>query len=244
MKIFITLMGKGGVGKSFVSLIMAQYLAKKDNALICVDTDGVNLTFSRYKSLEVIDRNVLSDDGERADLGKIDSLFSELLENEAFADKTVLIDNGASSFTPVRKYLIDSQITKMDLDITFLIPLMSGESLDSTMLGASDLLNDFDTDVKYLIFQNQRDGELKFDGSKLQKAFKSNNGYLGSVLLPQIDPKSLLGADYATAVQNSILYANIDDTDKLKLLSKSRLKQYYEKVFTQLEMLGVWYARY
>ncbi|MCL4431571.1 MAG: hypothetical protein M1300_04535 [Epsilonproteobacteria bacterium] len=239
MKIVMTLMGKGGVGKSVASLIMAQYLSSKNEKLVCVDTDGVNFTFSRYEQLGALDRNVLSNEGERADLTKIDSLFNDLLENPDFQDKTVLIDNGASSFVPIRGYLMQSGVLDMDLDITILVPLMAGESAESTIQGAVDLLSDIGPKAKYVVIENQRDGIVPFTKTKIEKLFKDSGTYLGSVVIPQIDPKSLIGADYATAVENCLLFSDIDATDKLKIMSKSRLKQFYQKIFAQLEAIGV-----
>ena len=45
--------GKGGVGKSFIASILAQYLKErvKDEHIHCYDTDPVNPTFSRYSAL-------------------------------------------------------------------------------------------------------------------------------------------------------------------------------------------------
>jgi len=239
MKLFITLQGKGGVGKSTASLILAQYFTQKGESLVCVDTDGVNLTFARYKSLSVLDSNTLSDDGERADLTKIDSLFNNLLSNQEYADKTVIIDNGATSFIPIRKYLLDSGIHTMGLDITIVIPLMAGESKDSTMIGANDTLDNFGDNVKYLIIENQRDGAINFQSTKLHKKFQEREGYFGTITVPSIDSKSLLGADFNIMLQNGLLYADLNASDKLQILSKSRLKQYYTKIFQQLESLGV-----
>lgn len=41
----LVLQGKGGVGKSLVSSIIAQYLNQKNYTTICGDTDPVNSTF-------------------------------------------------------------------------------------------------------------------------------------------------------------------------------------------------------
>jgi len=239
MRLFITLMGKGGVGKSTVSLIMAQYLTQEQRELVCVDTDGTNLTFSRYNSLNVLNKNVLSEDGERADLTRIDNLFNDLLSNQQYQAKDIVIDNGANSFTPVRNYLLNSGLHTMELDITLLIPIVAGESQDSCMLGASDLLKDFGNTVKYIIFENERDGATSFKNSKLHKKFEESGSLQGLVTIPQIDPKSLLGADFNTMIRNSLLYHDLNASDKLQILSKSRLKQYYSRIFTQLESLGV-----
>ena len=48
-KVHFILQGKGGVGKSFVAALLAQhYQANGRGAVVCVDTDPVNATFSGY----------------------------------------------------------------------------------------------------------------------------------------------------------------------------------------------------
>src|ERR1700675_1723506 len=47
--IHIILQGKGGVGKSLVAALLAQYLEGKSN-LFCADTDPVNDTFAKYSA--------------------------------------------------------------------------------------------------------------------------------------------------------------------------------------------------
>jgi adenylylsulfate kinase-like enzyme len=49
--IHLTLQGKGGVGKSLVSSILAQYFRHRGADIYCLDTDPVNQTFSQYRLL-------------------------------------------------------------------------------------------------------------------------------------------------------------------------------------------------
>jgi cellulose biosynthesis protein BcsQ len=49
--VHLSLQGKGGVGKSLVASILAQYLAANGHTVRCVDTDPVNKTLSQYKGL-------------------------------------------------------------------------------------------------------------------------------------------------------------------------------------------------
>ena len=53
MQINIILQGKGGVGKSYIASLMAQYYNKKGISTLCVDTDPVNQTFSQFQALRV-----------------------------------------------------------------------------------------------------------------------------------------------------------------------------------------------
>src|SRR5579884_3436090 len=49
--IHLTLQGKGGVGKSLVASILAQYLRSGGRRVHCVDTDPVNRTLAQYSAL-------------------------------------------------------------------------------------------------------------------------------------------------------------------------------------------------
>lgn len=71
--IHLTLQGKGGVGKSLVASILAQYLKSKDGDVRCIDTDPVNRTFAQYAALAA-DRLNLRDEHNRIEQRAFDSL--------------------------------------------------------------------------------------------------------------------------------------------------------------------------
>jgi cellulose biosynthesis protein BcsQ len=45
--------GKGGVGKTLVSVLLTQYLKSQDRNVLCIDTDAVNRSFYRFKTFDV-----------------------------------------------------------------------------------------------------------------------------------------------------------------------------------------------
>jgi Mrp family chromosome partitioning ATPase len=49
--IHMSLQGKGGVGKSLIASILAQYLKHQNRSVECIDTDPVNRTFSQYRAV-------------------------------------------------------------------------------------------------------------------------------------------------------------------------------------------------
>ena len=57
--VHVVLQGKGGVGKSFVSAILAQYFRTKSAPVHCLDTDPVNATFAQYRALDAEHLKVL-----------------------------------------------------------------------------------------------------------------------------------------------------------------------------------------
>ena len=47
--IHMVLQGKGGVGKSFIAAVLAQFKASKGQKPLCIDTDPINATFPRLQ---------------------------------------------------------------------------------------------------------------------------------------------------------------------------------------------------
>jgi hypothetical protein len=102
--IHLTLQGKGGVGKSLVASVLAQYLRAKGGEVRCIDTDPVNRTFAQYAALAA-DRLNLRDEHNRIEQRAFDSLMERFLTEEA---TTFVVDNGASTFLPLWHYLLEN----------------------------------------------------------------------------------------------------------------------------------------
>src|SRR5579864_6714644 len=91
--IHLTLQGKGGVGKSLVASLLAQYFRDGGRDVRCIDTDPVNRTFAQYAALRA-DRLNLRDEHNRIDQRAFDTLMERFLNEDA----TFVVDNGASTF--------------------------------------------------------------------------------------------------------------------------------------------------
>ena len=102
--IHLTLQGKGGVGKSLVASIIAQYLRDKGREVRCIDTDPVNRTFAQYAALSA-DRLNLRDEHNRIEQRAFDSLMERFLTEDT---TTFVVDNGASTFLPLWHYLLEN----------------------------------------------------------------------------------------------------------------------------------------
>ena len=61
-KMHMVLQGKGGVGKSFIAAMLAQYMAARGHEPLCVDTDPVNATFHGYQALKVHRIEIMEND--------------------------------------------------------------------------------------------------------------------------------------------------------------------------------------
>src|SRR3954451_21933350 len=75
--VHLSLQGKGGVGKSLTSSILAQYLNHRGKSVKCVDTDPVNQTLTQYKGLNASHLNLLRNGS--IDARGFDSLMQRVL---------------------------------------------------------------------------------------------------------------------------------------------------------------------
>jgi hypothetical protein len=110
-KIHMVLQGKGGVGKSFIATVIAQYKMSKGQQPLCIDTDPVNATFHGFKALNVRLLEIMQGDEIQT------RNFDTLVELIAPSKDDVIIDNGASSFVPLTHYLISNQVPALLQDM-------------------------------------------------------------------------------------------------------------------------------
>ena len=128
-KIHMILQGKGGVGKSLIAAILAQYKMSTGQQPLCIDTDPVNATFHGFKELNVKRLQIM----ENEEINP--RHFDTLVELIAPATDDVIIDNGASSFVPLSHYLNSNQVPA-------LLQEMGHELVVHTVITGSQALTD------------------------------------------------------------------------------------------------------
>ena len=102
------LQGKGGIGKSLVASLIAQYYQDHSKPMICIDTDPINATFASYKAFSAQRIHLLHNNKIREE--EFDSLMAVIADNP---DSEIIIDNGASGFIPLTSYLIENQAIEL-----------------------------------------------------------------------------------------------------------------------------------
>ena len=96
-KAHFVLQGKGGVGKTFVASLIAQYLTERGEPVACLDTDQVNGSFQDITALGVRPVRILKDESEEIDIAEMDGMVERILTE----DSHFVVDNGATSFVPM-----------------------------------------------------------------------------------------------------------------------------------------------
>ena len=103
-EVHCVLAGKGGIGKTLVASLLAQYLREVDRPLVCLDTDPVNRSLVGFAALDAKPIELLTKD--QLNIRGVDLLLESVLTD----DTNFVIDNGAASFLPFGRYIVETDV--------------------------------------------------------------------------------------------------------------------------------------
>jgi hypothetical protein len=236
--VHFVLQGKGGIGKTFVSTILAQWMKAKDELpLRCYDTDQENATFSRYKGINVKHVPVMTD-ARTIEPKRFDSLIIDILET----DGNCVIDNGANTFSPLMAYLVENDV--------FSLLQESGRTVYiHTIVGGGDTLHDTasgfvstakSTAVPLVLWENQHFGLLQ---SASGKQFTDSQTYAdnatrvkGRVTLVQRNVDTF-GVDIKKMNIARLTMAEAMHNERFNIMEKQRIKVIYRDIYEQLDKI-------
>ncbi|HAU1091251.1 TPA: conjugal transfer protein TraL [Legionella pneumophila] len=234
-KIHITMQGKGGVGKSFVSATTAQYKFNKGQSPLCIDTDPINATFHGFKSLKV-ERLIIMEGDE------INSRhFDVLIEKITNTQDDVIIDNGASSFVPLSHYLITNQVPTllkgMGHELIIHTVITGGQALLDTINGFAQLVNQFPEDVRYVVWLNPYWGKIESEGKSFEqlKVYKETKDRIAAIInIPDLKEETF-GHDLSNMLQQKITFNEAIDSPERNIMTRQRLKLIRDQLFSQID---------
>jgi hypothetical protein len=233
--IHITLQGKGGVGKSFVAAILAQYIAQRTGKPLCIDIDPVNATFNGYASLEVRPLQIMEDD-------EINSRkFDDMVELLAAQAAPVIIDSGASSFVPLSHYIISNQVpallTEMGHQLVIHTVIAGGQSLLDTVSGFAHIASQFPEGTLFVVWINPFWGPIEHEGHEFEKmkaylAYKERVSAIARI--PQLKGETY-GRDLSDMLKARLTFDEALALSSLTIMSRQRLKIIKGLLFNQLD---------
>lgn len=238
-KIHIVLQGKGGVGKSMIAAMIAQYKASKAQNPRCFDTDPVNSTFEGYKALNVIRLNIIEDD-------EINTRnFDALIEQIATTDSDVIIDNGASSFVPLSSYLIGNQVPTllkdMGHELVVHTVVTGGQAFLDTLNGFSTLAKQFPAECVFVVWLNPYWGPIEYEGKGFEKmkAYTENKGRVSAIIQIPALKNETYGRDFAEMLQERRTFDEALKDSALTIMTRQRLKIVKNQMFQLLDNAAV-----
>ncbi len=231
--IHLTLQGKGGAGKTFISTLIAQWLKDKKIDLKCYDTDNVNATFEQYKALNVEHVNIM-------DGGKINERgFDILMESLLNEDVAFVVDNGASSFAPLNNYMIENGVLEMlqehDKEVFIHTVITGAQGLQDTAQGFKSLIKNFD--VPIIVWKNEYFGSIEIDGKTFEdtKLYKDNVDKIkGMITIPTRNRDTFI-KDIEEMVKKKLTFDEVKSHSDFKMMEKQRLNIIKKDIFSQLD---------
>ena len=241
MAVHFVLQGKGGVGKSFVAYLTAQYLKDQGRLAGCFDIDQENATFAQYEGLAVKKMEVM-DDSRIIDQRQFDGLLSEILERGEEGD--FMVDSGANTFSPLLAYLLENSVLE-------LLESSGIEAFVHTIVGGGDLYDDtknalesivkaLPPSVKNVIWENEYFGPLlSHSGKGFDPKWKEGPTLTGRIILQKRNAQTF-GVDIRNLLKNRLTFEEAMASAVIPVLERQRVKIVRDDVYRQLDQVALW----
>jgi len=236
--VHFVLQAKGGIGKSFVSTLLAQHVINETGAVRCFDTDQENTTFSHYAALSV--RHVaVTDQSRLIDPKKFDALMETLLTEAG----NFVIDTGANTFSNLLAYMVENEVFPLLMQArktTYVHTIVGGgDTLADTANGFYAIAQKV-SGTRVVLWLNEHFGEIK---TAEGKPFKETQAYrqsaarlTGTVTLYKRNPATF-GEDLRKLNTKRHTIAQALASSDYTLMEKQRIKTFSRDVFDQLRAL-------
>lgn len=237
-KVHITLQGKGGVGKSFVSSLIAQYHRAKGLPVVSIDTDPVNATLVGYKALEA--RRVDLMDGSTLN----ERRFDEMIEAIVGEDTNFVIDNGASSFIPLSNYLVENDAIRVigehGKGVVIHTVITGGQAMLDTLRGFQSLAVQLPAGVTLIVWLNEFFGEIESDGKVFEdmKVYQQNRDKVSGIIRIPRQTSATFGKDVELMLDRKLTFDEVQQSPDFGLMAKQRLATVRRGLFEQLALVA------
>ena len=235
-KVHAVMQGKGGVGKTYIASLIAQYLIEQGEPVVCLDTDMVNATFRDLKALKVEPVDLFKPNSDEIDVNAMDGM----VERFVTEDTNFVVDNGATSFVPLSRYFVQDGIAETleaaGRKLVIHSVIAGGQEMLQTGKGFDSIANQFPASADIVLWLNEHHGPIgnagaEFETTPLYHAHK--NRLLGIVRLPRLHQPTF-GANVADMLARSLTFTEADASPDFFIVAKQRLRQVKRPIFEQL----------
>ena len=238
-KVHFILQGKGGVGKSFVAALLAQhYCSNGRGSVICVDTDPVNATFSGYEAFDT--RRIELLENGVVDCGRFDGLMMAIVSEDA----DFIVDNGASCFIPLTKYLFESKalevIGRTGREVVFHTVLTGGYGLRDTVAGFDWLAENVPAETSIVVWLNEFFGAIEVDGKGFEemKVYERHRDRIAALLRLPKQNEQTFGRDLKAMLDQRLTFAEARASAQFNIFSKQRIAMMERQLLDQLKLIA------
>lgn len=233
----LVMQGKGGVGKSLISLLLAQFLQELGRPLELVDTDPVNPTFSNLSPIPVKLVDVFRAD-DTTDVRALDMLVERMATEAA----DFVVDNGAASFVPFSRYLIENGALDVLLStgcrVVIHTVVTGGGGMEDTIVGLESILAGYPPEVRLVVWLNEKFGPIvspRGSGFEELPIYKDHKSRIHALVhLPALSEHE--SADLLDMLRKKMTFsqATAAEPNGIFMMQKSRLFRMRGKVWPRI----------
>jgi len=236
-QVHFTLQGKGGVGKSFISSLLVQYLQSYNHPVTAIDTDPVNATLAGYKAFGT-QRLELMEGGSL-----IERNFDKLIEQVVAEDTNFVIDNGAASFIPLSYYIAENDaitiISENGKKVIIHTVITGGQAMLDTLAGFASLAEQMPIHAELVVWLNEFFGDIEAEGKSFEKmnVYQNNKDRIRGIVRIARQTGSTFGEDIKLMLDNKMTFNEVFQSSNFGLMAKSRLTRIKNVIFEQLTLI-------
>ena len=233
--LFMTLQGKGGVGKSFLTAAFAQWLLDRGRTVACIDTDTLNPTLLQYRPLKTT--HIRLSQNHVIDPRALDTLVG--IVNEAPPEAQVVVDVGSNGFETLMAYAVENGLFPLLEELGHRVIIQTviagGPDAEETIKGTMALLEA--TAVPLVLWLNEHLGPLEIQGQPIAQAeflHAARQRILGTILLPA-RTKATFGKDTEEMLRQRLTFE--EAITRFDLMPRTRIKRIRDDLWGQLDAL-------
>jgi len=242
--VHLTLQGKGGVGKSVVATLLAQYLRDKGIAAKCFDADPLNQTLAGFAGLSVtkVDLIETTEKGRRINPRRFDDLVEQIAVQPG--ESHVIVDTGSSSFVALVHYLVSNDVpdvlSQTGHELVVHTVVTGGQALLDTLHGVAQLVKQLDS-VRFVVWLNPFWGPVAEDGKTFEqmKTYQDIKKRIQTVVNLPAFVDELFPQDIAAMLKSRLTFKEAIESPAFSLMSRHRLKVAQRDFYSRLDTLAV-----
>lgn len=236
-EVHAVMQGKGGVGKTYVAGLLAQWLKERGEPVACLDTDPVNASFCDLRALDVSPVGLFKEGGDEIDVDAVDAMVERFLSE----DSHFVVDNGAASFVPLSRYLVQDGIADAiaagGKKLVVHAVVAGGQELVQTAKGFDSIASQFPTSADIVLWLNEHHGSVDGRGAggfEATPLYRKHEARLrGVVRLARLHGPTF-GANVSAMLARGMTFAEALDSPEFFAVAKQRLVQVRRAIFDQL----------
>ena len=238
-QVHVTLCGKGGVGKTVVARLLAEFLIDRGERIMAFDADPLNTSFASVASLDV-EKVALFDKNQKVNGSRFDSLMLKIVEGGS----SVVIDTGASSYMPLVNWMREVALARIlgdeGFDLMLHVVIAGGPALPFTLKNFTEICGTFHDDARVVVWLNHYWEEIERNGRTFQEwpAYREHRDAVEAVLDIAQMSADTSAVDFAQLLKGNKTFEDALGPDsEFNVFQRSRLFNIRKTMFDGMEAL-------